>query len=67
MKYEQEIVEKIGQDAELARSERTTEKELEQKALEAARNEVKELKVKDAELRTAPSPIARPVRGDLRP
>jgi len=52
VKYEQEIVEKIGQDAELAKSERTTEKELEQKALEAARNEVKELKVKDAELRT---------------
>ena len=52
VKYELEIVEKIRQDAELAKNERTTEKELEQKALEAARNEVKGLKVKDAELRT---------------
>ena len=52
IKYELEIVEKIVQDAELARSERTKEKEIEQKALEVARNEVKELKLKDAVLRT---------------
>jgi hypothetical protein len=52
VKYELEIVRKIVQDAELARSQRTTEKELELKALEVARNEVKGLKAKDDELRT---------------
>jgi chromosome segregation ATPase len=52
VKYELEIVQKIVQVAEVARSQRTAEKELEQKALEAARNEVKELWAKDAELRT---------------
>lgn len=51
VKYELEIVQKIAQDAEVARSQRIAEKELEQKALDAARNEVKELKAKDAELR----------------
>lgn len=51
VKYELEIVEKVLQDAELAKTQRVTEKELEQKALEAARNEVKELKAKDTELR----------------
>jgi chromosome segregation ATPase len=51
VKYELEVVQKIVQDAEIARSERTTEKEVEQKALEAARNEVSALKSKDAELR----------------
>jgi chromosome segregation ATPase len=51
VRYELETVQQTVQSAEQARTERAAEKVAEQKALDAVRDEVKALKVKDRELR----------------